>query len=159
MNLYEINSQLQQVISQADENGEINAALFDQLQMEKSEKQLNIVKFIKHLDNDVDILNKELERIKALKDQAAKRQEWLKGYLMASMEIDGINELDFTTFKAKIKKNPPQVVIDAEEQVPEEYITTKEVKTISKTAIKVALQSGKEVKGCRLEQGERLSIT
>ncbi len=158
-NLYQINSAIQQIIEVADEvTGEINQDAFDKLQLDKAEKQLNIIKFIKHLDNDMDVLDKEMERLKLFKKQAEGRKEWLKNYLKTAMDIDGVTELDFTTFKAKVKQNPPSVVIDNEEKIPKKYLITKEVISISKALIKTDLQAGNKIEGCHLEQAERLDI-
>lgn len=158
-NLYQINDQIQQVIQSADENGVIDETAFEQLQLAKSDKQLNIIKFIKHLDNDVEVIKKEAERIETLKKQTEKRKEWLTNYLAQSMRIDGVNELDFTTFKAKFRKNPPRLTVIDEASLPQEYIVTKTVTSPDKDKIKEAIKSGQEIPGCSLEQAERLVIS
>ena len=158
MNLYQINSEIQALIIAADENGEIDARLFDQLQITKSEKQLNIIKFIKHLENDEEAIKGEFDRLKVLKEQAAKRKESLTRYLAESMRIDGVTELDFTTFKAKFKKNPPKLLIADDAKLPDEYTVTKIDIQPDKDKIKAAIKAGQEIVGCRIEQGERLDI-
>lgn len=158
MNLYQINSQIQQVVEAADDNGEINAELFDQLQIVKEEKQLNVIKYIKHLENEEELFDKEIERIKKLKQIAGNRKEWLKKYLENSMRIDGRTEIDYPLFKAKIRKNPPRLTIADEKLIPEEFKKQEIIIKIDKDAIKDALKSGKEIAGCALEQNERLEI-
>lgn len=157
-NLYQINAEIQALLASADENGEINAEMFDQLQIAKQDKQLNIIKFIKHLENDEALIKQETERLTTLKSQATKRKEWLTKYLADSMKIDGVTELDFTTFKAKFKKNPPKLVIVEGTLLPEKFTITKVDIQPAKDKIKEALKAGEEVKGCHIEQTERLSI-
>lgn len=156
--LHQINSQIQQVINSADENGEIDGQAFDNLQIAKQEKQLNIIKFIKHLEAEDSLYTAEIERIKKLQAMAEKRKEWLKKYIEESMRIDGVDTLDFTLFKAKIRKNPPRVVIEDLGLLPAEYMKQKIVFDADKAKIKEDMKAGKVIAGCAIEQTERLEI-
>ena len=157
-NLYQIDEAIRKVIDGADENGEMNLEALDQLQLAKADKQLNVIKYIKHFENDEQLIDQELERLKKLKGYAANRTESLKKYLENSMRIDGITELDFTTHKAKFKQNPASVVITDESLVPDKFIKTEVVTKVDKKAIGTALKLGDEVPGCTLLKSERLSI-
>lgn len=158
MNLYEINQKIIDLINSGDENGEIDSKAFDELQITKEEKQLNICKFIKKLEADDDVFEKEIERIKKLQERSKKKKEWLKQYLQSSMEFEGVSELDFTVFKAKIRKNPPRLVIQDEAQIPTKFKVEKVSISIDKDGIKQAIKEGEAVQGCILEQTERLEI-
>ena len=160
MSLYQIDQEIQAVLANADEiTGEIDAAAFEELGLAKKEKQHGVLKFIQHLENDQDLLKKEMDRLKALREMAAKREEWLRGYLIQSMNIDKVRELDFVTHKCKFRKNPPRLIISDEKLVPEKYIKTEIVQKIDKERVKADLKSGETVEGCRLEQGESLIIS
>lgn len=158
-NLYQLNEAIQNVLANSDENGEFNVDAFEALQVEKSEKQLNIIRYVQHLKNDQDLLKKEMDRLKKLKDAVVKREEWLKNYLAQSMRIDNVTKLDFVTHKAAFRKTPPRVVIADEESLPDKYIKTITVKNVDKEAIKADLKAGEVIEGCSLEQDEKLYIS
>ena len=158
MNLYDLNQTIQVILDGADENGEINADLFDQLQIEKDEKQENIIKYIKSLKGNKELIDQEIERLETLKKQLTKKSDWLVGYLSDSMKSDSTKELNYITCSAKFKLNPPSVILDENIDLPVEYVTTKTVTSPNKAAIKLALAGGIEIEGARLVQETRLSI-
>jgi len=159
-NLYQIDEAIRSVISMADDNGVINEEAFDQLQMAKAEKQLNIIKYIKHIKNDGEIIDKEIKRLQEMKKSNDKRIESLTTYLSQSMKIDGVKELTFPLFQAKFKKNPPKLRIDSADYIPRKFIKTKSVTTnsIDGDALLKALKAGEEVRGVSIIQEERLAI-
>jgi hypothetical protein len=157
--LFQIDEKIKNVLAEADEDGCFDLDKFDSLQIEKKTKQQNVIKFVRHLKNDQDVIKKEIDRLKKLKTIAANREKWLLEYLGKSMEIDGIDKLDFTTDKAAFRKNPVRVVIDTEEKVPEKYKKKEITYKIDKEELKKDLKAGDIIAGCRLEQTQRLQIT
>lgn len=157
--LYKINQELISLVERADpETGVIDEQAFEALTLEKEEKQLNIARFIKHLDNDLYVIEKEAKRIADLKRITEARQEWLKSYLQKSMELDGKKEIDFTLFKARIKQNPPSVNIFNEDCILSKYWVVKEVRSFDKKLIKEDLKNGIIVEGAELVTKERLEV-
>ena len=57
-----------------------------------------------------------------------------------------------------MQKNPYKVVITNENEIPEDFIDTKETKAVNKEKIKEALKNGEEVPGCELVQENRITI-
>ena len=160
MSLYQIDQEIQAVLANADEiTGEIDAAAFEELSLAKKEKQHGVLKYIQHLKNDQDLLKKEMDRLKALRELAIRREEWLREYLAKSMNIDKVRELDFVTHSCRFRKCPPKLIISDEKLVPEKYIKTEIIQKIDKERVKADLKSGETVEGCRLEQGESLIIS
>lgn len=96
------------------------------------------------------------ERRKRLEARTAHLMERLK----TGMEIAGVSELSCPHFAIKIKKNPPTVDVFEPGLVPQEYMRYPEPPPAQpdKTAIKAAIQAGKEVPGAMLAQGSRLEI-
>lgn len=159
MKLYEINRAMTQIIESANpETGEIDEQAFNALALAKEDKQKNIVIFINQLDNDNEVIKKEIERLEGMKKRTESAKEWLTGYLKKSMEADGINELNFTTFKAKIQKNPPKVIIHNEEKLYERFGKMETIVKIDKQALKEALKNNEEIEGAELLQETRLVI-
>ena len=158
-NLYEIDKQMELILSEATDEGEFDVEAWEALQGEKKEKQHNIVRFIHHLKLDQDLLKQEIERLKKLKDMAEKREEWLKKYLGQSMQIDGVDKLDLTTHKCAFRNTPPRLEIEDEANIPTKYIKTEVVKKVDKDAIKQDLKAGDLVAGCSLVSEKRLYIS
>lgn len=159
MQLYKIDAQIMNLVENADPvTGEIDEEALAALTIAKEEKQRNVAEFIRHTDNDLEVLDKEISRLQAMKKTTMARSEWLRNYLKKSMDIDGQKELNFVTFKAKIKVNPGAVIIDDESLVPDEYKSTKTIVNVSKAALKIPLSHGETIPGCHMETTERLEI-
>ena len=160
MKLYEINKALTEIIESANpETGEIDEQALNMLVIAKEEKQKNIVMFCNQLGSDSEAIEKEIERLENMKKRTANLQKWLMGYLKSSMETDGVTELDFVTFKAKIKKNPPKVEVESDYiKLPEKFWVTKVSRELNKKAIKEAIENGVKVQGAKLIQDTRIEI-
>lgn len=159
MKLYEINQAITQLVESANpETGEVDVQAFEDLALAKEEKQKNIVMFCNHLESDQEAIEKEIDRLTTMKKRAESGKRWLMGYLKNSMEQDNITELDFVTFKAKIKKNPPKVVIHDETKLYARFGEAKTVMSIKKDELKEALKTGEHVDGAVLVQDTRLEI-
>mgnify|MGYP000694576319 FL=1 len=72
-----------------------------------------------------------------------------------NLELPEIHGYEYTF---RIQANPPSVIIDDEQKVPAEFITT-EVKTTTKVSRKEildAIKAGQEVPGVHIERSSRL---
>lgn len=159
-NLYEITERYNNLLELLD-NEEItqdilNSAL-NEVQDEFNEKALNIVKFIKNLESDVNGLDAEEKRLKAKKMAYKNKIEGLKKYLESGMIFSGLKKLNLGVFNISIAKNPPSLNILDEKLIPKEYLIEQAPK-IDNTAIKNAIKEGKEIAGCELVQKESLRI-
>lgn len=160
MKLYEINKAMTELIESADlETGEIDEQAFNALTLAKEEKQKNIVIFCNHLSSDSDAIEKEIERLANMKKRTENAKKWLMQYLKKSMEMDGVTELDFSTFKAKIKKNPPKVELEKDyTTIPARFWKTKTLQELDKKALKEALENGEDIQGAKIIQNTRIEI-
>ena len=61
-------------------------------------------------------------------------------------------------FDLSIKKNPPKVVIEDEEMIPQSFIDVQTVEKVNLKTIKEELKKGEAVQGARLIQETRLDI-
>lgn len=159
-NLYEITERYNNLLELLD-NEEItqdilNSAL-NEVQDEFNEKALNIVKFIKNLESDVNGLDAEEKRLKAKKMAYKNKIEGLKKYLESGMIFSGLKKLNLGVFNISIAKNPPSLNILDEKLIPKEYLIEQAPK-IDNTSIKNAIKEGKEIAGCELVQKESLRI-
>lgn len=159
-NLYEITERYNNLLELLDNEETtqdiLNSAL-NELQDEFNEKALNIVKFIKNLESDVNGLDAEEKRLKAKKMAYKNKIDGLKKYLENSLIVSGFKKLDLGVFNISIAKNPPSLNILDEKLIPKEYLIEQAPK-IDNTSIKNAIKEGKDVAGCELVQKESLRI-
>ena len=80
----------------------------------------------------------------------------MKEALQNAMFITGKTKFKTDLFSFNIQKNPPRLVIDRPEEIPEEYLIPQEPK-IDTSAIKEALKR-QELPFAHLEQSESLRI-
>lgn len=159
-NLYEITERYNNLLELLDNEETtqdiLNSAL-NELQDEFNEKALNIVKFIKNLESDVNGLDAEEKRLKAKKMAYKNKIDGLKKYLENGLIVSGFKKLDLGVFNISIAKNPPSLNILDEKLIPKEYLIEQAPK-IDNTSIKNAIKEGKDVAGCELVQKESLRI-
>ncbi len=157
--LYEIAWMYRQVLDMEpesdDEFGAMMTAL-DELQGELTEKADNIVKYIRNLSAEADVLKAEEAALYKKRKAAENKAERLKAYLAAQMTLCGLKELKAGLFKLRFQPTPPAISIIDEAAIPEQY---RKVKIeIDRLAIRDALKAGEEVPGIEVQRGETLVI-
>lgn len=153
MTLYEINQQILNAIEYGcdPETGEIiDAAALDALEMAKEEKTENIILLIKDLTAENKAISEEEQALAKRRRTGENRVEWLKNYLMASLEGE---KFKTPRCSASYRKTAAVSIID-ESAIPSEYIRTKTEP--NKMAIKDALKAGETIPGATLE--DRVSL-
>jgi len=157
MKLYEISQQFNELLSREDIDEETLADTFEGLEFQLKEKAKNIGGFILNLEVQAKAI-KEAEqnmnkRRKVLENKAAS----LKKYLHNNMVIANKDEFKYPEYDIKIKKNPPKVVVDNEDVIPEKFKKVITTINIDKNALKDKLKV-EDVLGAHLEQTTRLHI-
>ena len=117
----------------------------------------NCAKMMSQLESTSQACAHEIERLIKRKRSHENKAKWLKAYVQECMLDMGMNHVDGDVFRVAIQKNPPSVVVEDEDSVPEKYFVQPPPK-ISKSAIKEAIDSGDEVPGCRLQQTQSLRV-
>ena len=161
--LYEINNELEQVISlmfteaMESETGEVSQEIADrisELQLQKEEKLDNLGAYIKNLKAETEALKNEIDNLKARMDSKKKKVEWLSNY-MASV-LNG-EKFESPRVAVSFRKSESVVVTDIDLLRPE-FVKEKVERTADKTAIKEALKAGQEVSGAYLEAKSNIQI-
>jgi hypothetical protein len=104
---------------------------------------------------------KEAEaKMAARRKSLENRAKYLTERLKTGMEIAGVTRLTCPHFDIKIANNPASVDIYEPGLIPAEFMRQPEPPPAApdKTAIKAAIQAGKEVPGAMLARGTRLVI-
>jgi hypothetical protein len=124
---------------------------------EQLENLAKMVRNIEAAESGIAQAISNLELRQASLQRAAARGRRLILELMQTAHRERVNT---ALFSMALKKNPPQVVIDQPEALPESYLTQHEAPppTPNKKAIASAIRAGIEVPGAHCEQSIRLDI-
>lgn len=151
-NLYELSSDFAMLLDMA-ENEEIDVELIkDTLESIESgieDKFENIAKLIKNLNGKSEIFKAEETRIKTRRLSMEKKVDWLKGYLLTSLDLTRKKKIDAGTFTVRKQKNPQGVLVSDIVSLNPIYVKYGEPKADLKL-IKEDLQLGKKVEGAEL---------
>ena len=155
MNLYEITA-LQQAAEQ-EEDTEIKQDLQEVIAIELEKKSNNIIYAIKNLEGNNVAIDAEIERLKAIKERNVKNVDSIKNHILNFMKTNNIDKIqtDLATFSTRKSKSTQ---IDNIEQIPSEFITVKQTFQPDKTAIKKAIEEGREVAGASVIENVSLQI-
>lgn len=122
-------------------------------------KATNIAKVFRNLEAMAEQIKQAERQMSERRNALEKRSERLRAYLHGNMEKAGISKIESPWFVVSIRKNPASVVIDAESEIPIDFMREIPAKySPDKAAIKSAIQDGVIIPGCHLEQSTRLEI-
>lgn len=158
ISLYQINSDIDKILSEVSETGELTeeqAELIESLNLSLEDKHKNYGLYLLKLDDGLNSLDAEIKRLTALKSQVNKRKQDLKNRLQDSMERNGLTKIEFLNLKLGFKKSVETDIYD-ESVLPMEYMVQKLVP--NKTKIKKDIQAGLVIEGARLVEKNNLQI-
>ena len=159
-NIYQIQQDYLSITNELIEaGGEITPELETALVINKSELQQKAVAYVyvtKSLETDVDAIDTEIERLRALKASRVKTIDKLKDTVKSAMELYEIEEIKTATLKINFRKSES---IECEpEQLLDYYCTFKTTRTPDKAKIKEAIKNGEDVIGAVLNVNYNLQI-
>jgi hypothetical protein len=142
--LYEITSEIKEIES-LDFDDETIADTLAAVQGEFKTKATAVLMVIGNYQADVDSIDAQIERLKLRKKTMENQRERLRDYLLTNMEASGITKIECPYFTASIRKGSESVQILNEENIPDDYMTTKVSISPDKKAIADAIKAGSEV--------------
>lgn len=143
----------------ADADGEITPEIEAELGFNGDKMQAkatSVAYMIKTVDYNIDVLDKEIDRLQDLKNKATKAKEFLKQRLSEAMQLYGIERLDGGNIKLFFRKSEAVEITD-QTKIPDQFLEWKDP-VVSKTKIKEALKVGEEVPGAHLVTRQNLQI-
>lgn len=162
MTLYEINNKYAALMEMYEagedeavdtETGEvldIKEAL-DELEISKEEKVNATILYLKNLQNLKNGIKSEIDTLKKRMDKAEKERANLESYLLSN--IGEAKKLETPQYKLTVRPSVETIVPTKAadiEKIPAEYRKESVKWTVSKTAVKAALEAGKQIAGCQL---------
>lgn len=162
MNLFEINTEIQKLLDNAEVNEETGEVLglekLDTLEFEKNEKIKNIALHYLNLTSEANGLAEQEKKFRERKQRTQKKAEWLKEYLSSALNGESYKctecVIKYTT--SKRVETSPEFIKWAKEN-GDEYLTYKEPEP-NKTAIKSAIEDGKQIPGAKITEHKNISI-
>ena len=122
-------------------------------------KATNVGFVIRNLDSMAEQIKQAEESMAKRRKALENRSNWLKSYLLQNMLATGKTKIESPYFVISVRNNPESVVIDAESQIPDDYM--REIPATfepNKQAIKQAIQDGFTVPGVHLARTQSLQI-
>ena len=122
-------------------------------------KATNVGFVIRNMDSMAEQIKQAEESMAKRRKALENRSNWLKSYLLQNMLATGKTKIESPYFVISVRNNPESVVIDAESQIPDDYM--REIPATfepNKQAIKQAIQDGFTVPGVHLARTQSLQI-
>lgn len=177
-NLFEIEQSMLNLLefNVDDQTGEVIEteeefnALYDSIQLDLQTKLDNTNCLQKMLDGEIEVINKEIDRLQKEKKARENKKEWLRNrvdFFIRKQFIDENGNLDserlhqykLTLPHSKIAyRKSDSVDVYNFEELPEKYIKTKIETSPDKVAIKNAIKDGEEVKGAKVVTNYNIQI-
>jgi ABC-type transporter Mla subunit MlaD len=152
--------QLAELLAERHDDPQVIADTLESLSGPLDEQLENLAKMVRNIEaaeSGIAQTIVNLEARHASLQRAAARGRRLIFELMQTAHRERVNT---ALFSMALKKNPPQVVVDDPNALPDAYLTQHEPPppTPNKKAIASAIKSGVEVPGAHCEQSIRLEI-
>ena len=146
-------------LADAELPDEVIADTLESLQFPIEEKAKNVAMVIRNIEASAKAIKEAADAMILRAKSEENRAKHLKGYLQSAMEATGITKIESPYFVISLRNNPESVVIDAESQIPADYMrVVPATYSPDKTLIKKAIQDGYEVPGCHLTRTQSLQI-
>ena len=146
-------------LADAELPDEVIADTLESLQFPIEEKAKNVAMVIRNIEASAKAIKEAADAMILRAKSEENRAKNLKGYLQSAMEATGITKIESPYFVIRLRNNPESVVIDAESQIPADYM--REIPASyspDRILIKKAIQDGYEVPGCHLTRTQSLQI-
>lgn len=165
--LYNLATEYQNVLYYALENDEIDNETFEHIQKldEAIEQKIeNIIYVIKELDSNINIINKEIDRLVKRSERYYKNLKSLKAYVVSTMEISSKNKIETPTMSIGIRKSESTEVDKEFMEEAREKNLYKLVRIVperiepDKTAIKEYIKQGNKLEHAKIVEKKNLSI-
>lgn len=159
MNLFNIKQEYINLVNTIiDNNGELSPELSQALainETELKEKAINYGYVIRSFEYENDIIDSEIKRLKALKEQKEKAIQKLKDAVSDAMNLYGIEKVESPALKLSFRKSES---IEISENLDKRFMIEKVTFQPDKVAIKEAIKKGEQVEGAVLVINQNLQI-
>ena len=160
MNVYQLSARYEQLLDQ-DEYTEAEMIELESLHDSVEDECIERGKYIRNLEAEASMIDQAISEMKARSAQLALKADRQREKLIARMQSFDIKKITKSPLFALCWKENPVSVDDYDKAlIPEKFWVVKvsETKSISKDAVKKAIESGEEVPGAKLVRKVKLEF-
>jgi len=161
MNIFKIQSEYQQIVTQLIENGgELTPDLELAMQITKDNfhsKSESYGYCIREINYNKEIIEKEIERLQKLNKSCDKTIVKLKDRVEFAMNTFEADKIETPLIKISFRKSE-SVEVENINQLPNEYKVIKVTESADKFKIKDAIKSGILIDGCSIKTNRNIQI-
>jgi len=153
--------QLAELLAERHEDPQLVADTLDSISGPLDERLENLAKMVRNIESAAAGVEKTIDSLEARHAALKAAAERGRKLILDLMQVAQRERAQTALFSLVIRKNPPVVVIDAEADLPKDFLHTPEAPppTPNKRAIAAAIKAGITVPGAHCEQGVRLEIS
>lgn len=148
--LYELSESYRQLLNYVEDE-EVDLEMFkdtlESIEDLMGDKMENIAKLIKNTNGDIEVFKQEENRLYNRRRSMENKVEYLKKYLLESLETTGLKSVKAGTFTVRKQKNPDNISISENAKIPEEFLTPQEPKIEMKALKEAVLKNGLKIDG------------
>lgn len=111
-------------------------------------------RIMRNMLSDIEGCKAEINRLTAMKARLENSVDRLKGNLLFAMGVAGATEISTSIGKWKIQRNPPKVLIDDAQLIPEKFLLPQPPKVDSKGILAAYRTDGELIPGTHIVQEE-----
>jgi hypothetical protein len=159
MNLYEITREALELASLL-ETEEFTPELEEMLVINQEQLQAkagNYAKVIANIQGDMDAIDAEIKRLKAMKESKERVINRLKEAVKNAMLVSGIDKIQSPLFSLSLRRSE-SVEVNIPEALPLDWQVKKVTITADKVGIKQAIKEGHSITGARIIENFSLQI-
>lgn len=142
---------------QTELDQENHQEIMEFLKGELEKKSSSILRYLRNLDLETEILKNEIERLEANRKAKERKAKNLKNYLVGIMRTLDKSKVDMDIGSFGIRKSQAVSIID-ENLIPKKYISKRVELSVDKRAIGMILKSGKKIKGAEMVENYSLQV-
>ncbi|SNS86289.1 virus Gp157 [Noviherbaspirillum humi] len=152
--------QLAELLAERHDDERLIADTLESISGPLDERLENLAKMVRNVEAAAAGVEQTIASLQSRQAALQRSAERGRRLILELMQAAQRERATTALFSLAIKRNPPQVVVDSEAELPPEFLTRHEAPppTPNKKAIAAALKAGKEVPGAHAEQGVRLDI-
>jgi hypothetical protein len=122
------------------------------------DKAVNVAAYIRSLEAEAAAIGEARKNMERRQTALEHHAERLRNYLKIQMERTALTRLTTHYLTLRVQANPPSVVIEDEEKLPDRFKQPVTTVKLLRSEIAKALKAGERVFGAHLEQTTRLVI-
>ena len=159
MKLYEIKEEYRHALAElTDTEDEAVVDTLDALKGELQVKATNIIQYTQEMTATIQAMKDAEKNMAARRKSLENKKKRIQEYVKSVMEESNILKVETPEMEISIVNNPPKVVVETEEIIPEEYFDEVTVMKLDKAKLKAALKDDPSIMGAKLVQETRLKI-